>query len=84
MADTPEQELAKLRAQRASLQRAMGSGVLTVEQADNGGRTTYRSYDEMRKADADLARRIGLAEASAGIVAPRRTRQVVMTGRSGW
>ncbi len=85
MADTPEQQAARMRAQLASLDRAMGSGVLTVEQADNGGRTTYRSYAEMRQARADLVRRIDtLAASLPGGAVPRRTRQVVTTGRSGW
>ncbi|ACL60603.1 phage head-tail joining protein [Methylobacterium nodulans] len=84
MADTPEQQLVKLRAQLAKLDRAMASGVLTVEQADNAGRITYRSYAEMRQARADLMRRISDLEVSVSGAAPRRTRQVVMTGRSGW
>ncbi|ACL61432.1 hypothetical protein Mnod_6670 [Methylobacterium nodulans ORS 2060] len=84
MADTPEQQLAKLRAQLAKLDRAMASGVLTVEQADNAGRITYRGYAEMRQARADLVRRISDLEASVSGAAPRRTRHVVMTGRSGW
>ncbi|ACL58759.1 phage head-tail joining protein [Methylobacterium nodulans] len=85
MADTPEQQLAKLRAQLAKLDRAMASGVLTVEQADNAGRITYRSYAEMRQARADLVRRIGdLEMQSGGVSRRRRTRQVVMTSRSGW
>ncbi|MFE1601620.1 phage head-tail joining protein [Methylobacterium sp. ID0610] len=85
MADTPEQQLAKLRAQLAKLDQAMASGVLTVEQADNAGRITYRSYAEMKQARADLVRRINdLAATLPGAVVQRRTRQVVMTGRSGW
>lgn len=84
MADTPEQQLAKSRAQLVKLDAAMASGVLTVEGADNTGRVTYRSYAEMRQARADLVRRIVDMEASAGGAVARRTRQVVMTGRSGW
>ncbi|MGE7417816.1 phage head-tail joining protein [Methylobacterium tarhaniae] len=84
MADTPEQQLAKSRAQLVKLDAAMASGVLTVEGADNTGRVTYRSYAEMRQARADLVRRIADMEASAGGTVARRTRQVVMTGRSGW
>ncbi|WP_018261897.1 phage head-tail joining protein [Methylobacterium sp. WSM2598] len=84
MADTPEQKLAAMRVQLAKLDRAMASGVLTVEQADNAGRTTYRSYAEMRLARADLVRRINDFAGALYGGAPRRTRQVVMTGRSGW
>ena len=84
MADTPEQQLAKLRAQLAKLDRAMASGVLTVEQADNAGRITYRDYPHMRMARADLVRRINDLVASMPGGAPRRTRHVVMTSRSGW
>lgn len=39
MTDTTQQDLAKLRVHLASLDRAMASGALTIEQADNGGRT---------------------------------------------
>ncbi|UMY16649.1 hypothetical protein MMB17_18480 [Methylobacterium organophilum] len=84
MAGTPEQELAKLRAELARLNTAMGSGVLTVEQADNGGRTTYRSYAEMQKARSDLSRRIGNLDASLSGAVRRRTHRFVLVGRSGF
>lgn len=83
MADDPNVVLAKLRAQLASLDDAMASGVLTVEDADSG-RITYRTYAEMRQARSDLAARIRdlLGEVSPAL--RPRTRKVVMTGRSGW
>ncbi|WP_279358183.1 phage head-tail joining protein [Methylobacterium indicum] len=84
MADTPEQQLAKLRTQRVKLRAAMASGVLTVEGADNTGRVTYRSYDEMKKALRDLDRDIAALVVATGGTVVRRTTQVVMTGRSGW
>ncbi|SEP21563.1 hypothetical protein SAMN04487843_108220 [Methylobacterium sp. ap11] len=84
MADTPEQQLAKLRAQRVKLRVAMASGVLTVEGADNTGRVTYRSYDEMKKALRDLDRDIAALVVATGGTVVRRASQVVMTGRSGW
>lgn len=67
--------------QIATLDRAMASGVLTVESPDTG-RVTYRSYDEMRRVRADLIARRDAA--SGDLSRPRRTRQVVITGRSGW
>ncbi|MFH6783591.1 MULTISPECIES: phage head-tail joining protein [Methylobacterium] len=84
MADTPEQELVKLRAQRVKLRVAMASGVLTVEGADNTGRVTYRTYDEMKKALRDLDRDITALVVATGGTVVRPARQVVMTGRSGW
>lgn len=84
MADTTQQDLARLRAQLANLDRAMGSGVLTVEQADNGGRTTYRSYAEMQRARTDLSRRIGALDAAVSGTPRRRARRVVMIGTSGF
>ena len=84
MADTPEQQLAKLQAQLVKLDQAMASGVLTVEGADNTGRVTYRSYAEMRQARADLVRRIDALAGSISGVAGRATRRIVMTGGSGW
>lgn len=70
-----------LNAQIENLRNAMASGVLTVEDADTG-RVTYRTYAEMRQALSDLlARQAAEAPTTIG---PRRTRQVVMTGRSGW
>ncbi|MCJ2098957.1 phage head-tail joining protein [Methylobacterium sp. E-046] len=75
--------LAALKAQLISLDGAMASGVLTLEDADTG-RITYRTYAEMRQARADLMARIRELETELSPVVPRRTRQVVMTGRSGW
>lgn len=69
--------------QIVSLRRAMASGVLTVESADTG-RVTYRSYTEMRQALGDLQQLKAAEDAKAGTIGPRRTRQVVTTGRSGW
>lgn len=84
MVEVTPQDLAKLRLQLASLDRAMASGVLTVEQADNGGRTTYRSYAEMRQVRQDLARRIDGLDASLAGTPRRRARRVVMIGVSGF
>lgn len=84
MADTTQQDLAKLRVQLASLDRAMASGALTIEQADNGGRTTYRSYAEMQQARRDLSRRIDGLDAALSGTRRRRTRRVVMVGGSGF
>jgi hypothetical protein len=84
MAANSELELAKLRRQLVVLDQAMGSGVLTVEGADGTGRVTYRSYAEMRDARADLNKRISALAASTGVLAVRRTRQVVITGRNGF
>ncbi|MCJ2009796.1 phage head-tail joining protein [Methylobacterium sp. J-092] len=68
--------------QRDALRAAIASGALTVEGADIG-RVTYRSLDEMQRAlsmvEAGLA-----AQNAAGGVPRRRTRQVVVVGRSGW
>ncbi|SFM76195.1 phage head-tail joining protein [Methylobacterium pseudosasicola] len=75
--------LANLRNQLAALDGAMASGVLTLEDNDTG-RITYRSYAEMRQARADLLVRMRDLELELSPVVPRRTRQVVMTGRSGW
>jgi hypothetical protein len=67
--------------QIATLDRAMASGVLTVESADTG-RITYRTYDEMRRARADLVAR---RDAALGTLSGRRrTSRVVVSGRSGW
>ncbi len=84
MADTTQQDLAKLRVQLASLDRAMASGALTIEQADNGGRTTYRSYAEMQQARRDLSRRIDGLDATLTGTRRRRTRRVVMIGTGGF
>lgn len=84
MADTTPQDLAKLRVQLASLDRAMASGALTIEQADNGGRTTYRSYAEMQQARRDLSRRIDGLDATLTGTRRRRARRVVMVGGSGF
>lgn len=67
--------------QIANLRKSMASGILTVEDADNG-RVTYRTYGEMRQALSDLLAQQQAGSAGSG--APRRTRQVVMTSRSGW
>lgn len=70
-----------LTTQIANLRDAMASGVLTLRDGDNG-LITYRTYAEMRQALSDLlARQAAQAPVVPG---PRRTRQVVMTGRSGW
>ncbi|KMO20645.1 phage head-tail joining protein [Methylobacterium platani] len=84
MADTPELQLAKLRAQLVKLDAAMASGVLTVEGADNTGRVTYRIYAEMKQARRDLVQRINALVVATGGTVTRRASQVVMTGRSGW
>jgi len=84
MADTTPQDLAKLRVQLASLDRAMASGVLTVEQADNGGRTTYRSYVEMQQARRDLVGRINAADAKLSGTQRRRTNRISLIGTSGF
>lgn len=84
MSETPEQIVTRLRLHLVALDRAMGSGVLTVERPD-AGRVTYRSYAEMRSARSDLMRRIQEAEAmTSGAVARPKTRRVVMLGRSGF
>ena len=83
MADTT-QDLARLRVQLASLDRAMASGALTIEQADNGGRTTYRSYAEMQQARRDLSRRIDGLDATLTGTRRRRARRVVMIGTGGF
>ncbi|WP_019905701.1 hypothetical protein [Methylobacterium sp. 77] len=67
--------------QIATLDRAMASGVLTVESPDTG-RVTYRSYDEMRRVRADLVARRDAANGNP--FGRRRTSQVVITCRSGW
>ena len=84
MAATTQQDLAKLRMQLANLDRAMASGALTIEQADNGGRTTYRSYAEMQQARRDLSRRIDGLDATLSGTPRRRTRRVVMIGIGGF
>ncbi|ACK81218.1 phage head-tail joining protein [Methylorubrum extorquens] len=84
MADDPARDLARLRTQASKLRDAMASGILTVEGADGTGRVTYRSYAEMRLALGDLNQQINALDAQVGGVTRRRTRQVVMTGRSGW
>jgi len=85
MADDPARDLARLRTQASKLRDAMASGILTVEGADGTGRVTYRSYAEMRLALGDLNQQINALDAQvSGGVTRRRTRQVVMTGRSGW
>jgi hypothetical protein len=73
---------ATIEKQIATLESAMGSGALRVE-APDAATITYRSYDEMRRALADLQRRKAAQDAGAG-VARRRTRQIVTTSRSGW
>lgn len=69
--------------QIAALENAMASGALRVE-APDAATITYRSYDEMRKALGDLYLRKGVQAAAGGAIAPRRTRQIVTTSRSGW
>ncbi len=84
MAETPAQTAARLGRELASLDKAMGSGVLTVEGPDTG-RVTYRSYDEMRSARSDKLRQLRDAEAlAAGVPRRRRTRRIVMVGVSGF
>lgn len=84
MSETPDQTATLLRRQLAALDKAMASGVLTVEGPDTG-RVTYRSYGEMRAARSDLLRRIRETEAAATGVAPRRrARRIVLIGTSGF
>ena len=85
MYETPAEQALRIRTQVAKLESAMSSGILTVEGADGTGRVTYRGYAEMRLALSDLNRKLAsIAPGNGGAPAPRRTRQVVMTGRSGW
>lgn len=84
MADTTEQDLAKLRRQLARLNDSMGSGVLRVDQADGGGSTLYRSYDEMQKARRDLVHDIGVLEARLSGTRRRRTSRISLIGTSGF
>ncbi|SFG92794.1 phage head-tail joining protein [Methylobacterium gossipiicola] len=69
--------------QIAALETAMASGALRVE-APDAATITYRSYDEMRRALGDLRLRKAAQETAAGQIRPRRTRQIALTGRSGW
>ncbi|GJD73358.1 phage head-tail joining protein [Methylobacterium goesingense] len=84
MATTPELDLAKMRVQLAKLDQHMASGILTIEGGDGIGRATYRSYAEMRAARSDLVGRINALAATIAAAPIRRTRQVVVTSRSGW
>lgn len=84
MADTTEQDLAKLRRQLVRLDDAMGSGVLRVEQADNGGSTVYRDYGEMQKARRDLVARINALDAALSGTRRRRTSRISLIGTSGF
>lgn len=85
MAEPTELDLAKLRRQLARLDDSMGSGVLRVEQADGGGSTVYRSYDEMQKARAKLVRDIdALAAKLSGTPRRRRTSRISLIGTSGF
>lgn len=82
--ETPTQTLARLRRQLADLDRAMASGILTVESPDTG-RMTYRSYSEMRAARSDLLARIReLAISVEGETPRRQSRRIVVMGRSGF
>ncbi|MCP2080743.1 UNVERIFIED_ORG: hypothetical protein J2W74_001929 [Methylorubrum zatmanii] len=84
MADDPARDLARLRKQIRDLQDVMASGVVTVESPD-GGRATYHTYAEKRQALSDAKQRLAVLEAQVGSsIARRRTRQIVVTGRSGW
>jgi hypothetical protein len=69
--------------QIADLKRAMATGVLRAE-APDAVTLTYRDYGEMRLALADLERQKAEQDAATGAIGPRRTRQIVTTGRSGW
>jgi hypothetical protein len=83
MSETSDQTATLLRRQLAALDKAMASGVLTVEGPDTG-RVTYRSYAEMRAARSDLLQRIREAEATAtGVMPRRRARRIVLIGASG-
>lgn len=82
MAD--EQDLAKLRRRLARLDDAMSSGVLRVDQADGGGSTLYRSYDEMQKARRDLVHSISVLEAKLSGTRRRRTSRISLNGTSGF
>ena len=85
MGATQEQEIAKLRSQLVKLDQAMASGVRRVDGADGTGGITYGTYVEMRQARSDLVTKIYALEVTLGVAAgPRRTRQIVTTGRSGW
>ncbi len=63
---------------RDRLKKAIASGVLTVEQ--NGNRVTYRSMAELQSALANVERELAAAVGS-GV---RRTRQIILSGRSGF
>ncbi|MCG5247972.1 phage head-tail joining protein [Methylorubrum extorquens] len=84
MADTNEQDPAKLRRQLVRLDDAMGSGVLRVEQADGGGSTVYRDYGEMQRARRDLVGRINALEAKLSGSRRRRTNRISLIGTSGF
>ncbi|MGA0595408.1 phage head-tail joining protein [Enterovirga sp. CN4-39] len=64
---------------RDRLKAAIASGVLTVE-TEGRGRVTYRSMAELRSALGDVERELA-ATSGSGV---RRTRQVVLTSRSGF
>lgn len=84
MADDLASQIDRLRRQISKLQDNLFSGVVTVESPD-GGRVTYHTYAEKRQA-LSLANQVlnGLLAQQGGSTPPRRTRQVVMMGRSGW
>ncbi|TXN26846.1 hypothetical protein [Methylobacterium sp. WL19] len=82
MADDLERQIAALRKQIVDIDRTMASGVERVESADTGS-VGYRDYSDMRLIRSDLLARLqALLGSTAG--APRRTRQIVTTSRSGW
>lgn len=83
MADDVSLRLAKLQAALIQLDNNMASGILRLEDADTGT-VQNRTYPEMRQARADLVTRIRELEGTLGPALRPRTRQIVMTGRSGW
>ena len=70
-----------LTTQIANLRDAMASGVAELRDSDTG-LLKYRTYAEMRQALSDLLARQAAETPVTGFV--RRTRQIVVTGRSGW
>lgn len=78
----PVAELARLQDDLSQLDRAIASGVRTVE-SHTQGKTTYRDMAEMMTARGFLTGKIA---AILGVVAPvaPQTRRVVINGRSGF
>ncbi|CAO4171031.1 phage head-tail joining protein [Methylorubrum extorquens] len=83
MPDDLAAQIAKKKGQLAQLRSVKASGVVRTEA--NGDSVTYQPAADLRRAESDLLREISELEAQAGgNLSRRRTRQVVMTGRSGW